>query len=208
MKKIFIYFILCSIGILCILLSFKCWFKENIDSKKITTTLQKKKQEQPVKTLNDLKQKGYRIIENQPFDVDLKNYPNCRFISTTVEVNGLFKVVFYLIDRNDNIIYRFPEFYGNSFGNIYSIKAVSFVDINNDNLRDIIIISEYMTGVGEQGAIPRPIANIYIQQDKYFITDLELNKKINTQNNNTTIENIIKYIKTHIRVQLERLTYI
>lgn len=199
-KKTFVYFILYVIGVLFILLFLKCSFKENLDSKEIIIIGEKKGQ---MENLKDLNQKGYVIIEDKSFNIDFANYPNSRFISGTIEANGLFKAVFYLVDRDENIIYKFPEFYGNHFGYIYDIKAVSINDINDDNLKDVIVIAEYMVGFGKKGIVPHSISGIYIQKDKGFITNIDLNKKINTQHDNKTIQGILRYIKKHINHDLK-----
>lgn len=143
--------------------------------------------------LQTLENNGLLPIKDQSFKVTFKNYPNCYFVSAKIQVDGPFHAKFYLVDDEQNVIYTFPEFYGNSYGHLDNIKAISFIDINNDNLQDIIILAEYLKGIGPQGMIPTPISSIYIQQNNGFISDLKINEMINKQNN-STISDILKIL--------------
>lgn len=142
------------------------------------------------KTITDLKQEGYKIIEDHSFDVNFKNYPNSKFISTRYKVKNLFKAFFFLTDGDGNIIYEFPEFYGNKYTEVENIIAVSFVDINEDSLEDILIVGECITGAGPEGVIPFPVPNIYIQKNNGF----ECNDKLNEDINKMVID-LIGYIE-------------
>lgn len=48
------------------------------------------------------------------------------------------------------------------------MRAISFGDANKDGLKDIIIIADFMSGVGRGAAIPFPVCNIYFQQENGF----------------------------------------
>ncbi|MBD3920899.1 hypothetical protein H8B09_19185 [Paenibacillus sp. PR3] len=72
------------------------------------------------------------------------------------EEDGPYKLFFYLTDDEGHVLYQLLDFYGNEMGSSSEVRAVSFQDVNNDNLKDIIIIAEYITGAGAEGAIPSP----------------------------------------------------
>lgn len=74
------------------------------------------------------------------------------------------------------------------------MAGVAFKDVNNDGLKDVIIIANYIKG---KGTDPFPIANIYFQlDDKSFTTVQSLNEEINGNGHNKTIHEVIQYVST------------
>ncbi|MBY9084332.1 hypothetical protein KIH86_08765, partial [Paenibacillus sp. HN-1] len=63
-------------------------------------------------------------------------------------------------------------------------------------MKDIIVIAEYITGAGPEGAIPRPICSIYFQKDKKFISDSLIDERINESHKNETIEMVLDFLKS------------
>src|SRR5690606_11720876 len=102
---------------------------------------------------------------------------------------------FYLSDNKGDILYEFPYFYGNDWPMFYDLKAISFKDVNDDGLEDILVIAEYISGVGEDGTIPIPVGSIYFQKDNNFISIPELDDKINDNQKNTTIDIMFQYAR-------------
>ena len=56
---------------------------------------------------------------------------------------------------------------------LWDVNAVAFEDVNTDGAGpDIVVIAEYMTGIGPTGAQPFPIATVFFNDgDDYFATD-------------------------------------
>lgn len=146
------------------------------------------------RTLNNLKDGGLVVIENQSFPVNIKNYGNVKFISGLKRENSNDNVNFYLTDDKNNVLYKFPEFYGNSKGMFKDISAISFTDVNNDGLKDIIIIADYSISL----ASPTTIGSIYFQKGKEFINNKALDDKINSSQNNKDIATVLKYAKENL----------
>ncbi|MNP57028.1 hypothetical protein D3C76_1518110 [compost metagenome] len=118
-----------------------------------------------------------------------------KFVSTVRNTKGLDQAYFFLLDSEDTILYEFPEFNGNNRGMLEAVKAVSFKDVNQDGYTDIVIIGEYITGVGAEGVVPFPVAGIYFQQpDHSFITRPELDEEINGKGHNRTLNDVIQYV--------------
>mgnify|MGYP001171407171 CR=1 FL=1 len=138
------------------------------------------------RTLDNLKDGGLQVIENQCFNVTLENYSKVKFISGLKREDANSNANFYLVDENNNVLYKFPDFYGNQKGMISDVKAVSFADVNGDGLKDAVIIADYNNGV---------ICSIYFQKGKEFINDKTLDDKINSSSNNKSISEAIKYAK-------------
>ena len=145
------------------------------------------------KTLDDLKYGGLQVIENQCFPVVLENYGNVKFISGLKQEGTDIIGVFYLVDSKNNVIYKFLDFYGNATGTFTNIKAISFTDVNNDGLKDIIIIANY-----KANEIPITICSIYFQKGKEFINDKSFDDKVNSSSNNKDIATVLKYAKENL----------
>ena len=164
---------------------------------------QNTKQKSNIENLNELKRKGLKVIEDQSFPVDLENWGKVRFVSSEFPIGGTSKLRFYLADSKDNILYTFPDFYGNQWSTFYEFKAVSFNDVNNDGFKDIVIIADFATGVGENGATPFHVGEIYFQKNKEFISLYDLDKQINSTNNNANIDMILKFSKGKVSKELK-----
>lgn len=165
------------------------------DPIKIETDLLANKEQK--ENLDSIQENGYRVIENQSFEVNLNNYGEVKFLSTKFIDNGNLKLQFFIMDNNNNILYKFPSFYGNQWSELFELKAISFRDVNNDNLTDIIIIAEFMTGIGKEGAIPFPIASIYFQNNNEFIALRELDDQINHSKMNETIDMVLTFCENN-----------
>ncbi|MDR7813176.1 hypothetical protein [Lacrimispora sp.] len=98
-------------------------------------------------------------------------------------------------------IYSFPYYGENNKTDTYaglfdSVESVGFRDVNNDNLKDIIVIINYITGAGPQGMVPRPRARIFLADKKEFLLAKDLIEDIteDIDEKDITIDNICKYL--------------
>ena len=136
-----------------------------------------------------------QIIENQSFSVSLENYGKVKFISGLKREDSNDNAVFYLIDNKNNVLYKYPDFYGNKKGMFNNIRAVSFTDVNKDGLKDVVIIADYRTG---SNSSTTPICSIYFQKGKEFISNENFDNKINVSSNNKDIASVLKYAKDNL----------
>ena len=139
--------------------------------------------------------KEFKSIKDQSFWVDLKNWGKVHFVSGLVHNEfEIRKVAFYIVDKQDNIIIKLPEFYGNTwvFDSIYDI---AFRDVNNDGLKDVIVVAMYIKGHGNNAATVFPVGGIYYRKDNKFINIPELDKKINDKKQNNNIDMILKFVE-------------
>ncbi len=137
----------------------------------------------------------FYIIKDQSFQVSFENWGEVTFVAGFGEGDfSLDSLYLYLADKNSNILYEFPYFYGN--GMMFSrIAAVSFEDVNEDGLKDVIVIAYYMTGAGPTGAEEFEVADVYFQKGKEFITLPEVADEINSIRQNDSIAKIVDYVK-------------
>lgn len=142
------------------------------------------------RTLKDLKSGGLQVIEEQCFNVKLQSYGNVKFISGVKREDGN-TVQFYLVDKNENVLYKFPNFYGNEKGMFKNISAVSFTDVNGDGLKDVVIAAKYSNGASDSVSI----GSIYFAEGKGFASDKKFDDKLNNSSSDSSIASIISYYK-------------
>jgi hypothetical protein len=135
-----------------------------------------------INTRNNVKNiKGFKPIENQSFVVDLNSWGSVKFVSGKLTAGN---VVFYLTNKNGDILYDFDE----TLPSNVDVKAVSFVDVNKDGLKDIIIIS-----AGNDSS--KQAAAVYLQKDDgSFTDDPKLDQEINASGNNKDIKTVTNYL--------------
>jgi hypothetical protein len=134
------------------------------------------------------------IITTQTFDAEFPHFGKVKFASYkgTGNVN---RFNFYFL-KGGVIEYQFADFYGNKQGWMADeIVAVAFKDLNNDNLKDVIIIANYMTGIGPDAAVPFPVIGVYINKTEYFDHYDALNSDINSDLSIKSVADVVKYFK-------------
>lgn len=143
--------------------------------------------------LINLKKNGLEVIENQSFAVELQNWGKVKFVTATLPTDPGQKLVFFLTDDEGEVLYSFSDFTDNPGWLLFEVQAVAFRDVNKDGLKDIIIIADYMTGVGKTGAIPFHQSKIYFQKEKEFVCIPELDEKINEGQENESIRTVMDF---------------
>lgn len=130
--------------------------------------------------------KGFAAIENQSFTVDLNSWGNVKFVSGKITGGNHIPTVFYLTNENGDILYSFED---TPFPYNVDVKAVSFQDVNKDELKDIIII------VTDNANSGKPISAVWLQNaDKKFICDTKLSQEMNESGKNKDIKTVTDYL--------------
>lgn len=133
--------------------------------------------------------KSFTLIENQTFMVDLNSWGNVKFVSGKLTAGNHIPVVFYLTNKDGDILYNFNA----TFPYSVDVKAVSFEDVNKDGLKDIIII----VADNYNGSSGGPIAAIYLQNaDGSFTNNYKLDQEINDSENNKDVGSVKNYLSS------------
>lgn len=139
------------------------------------------------------------LIPEQTFKADFRSFKDVMFASYNDYEVGPSKVHFYLL-RDDRIIFEFPDLYiASTSWSFESVKAVSFKDVNQDGLKDVIIIAEYVTGIGPTGMVPFLVKGIYFQKHNKFTSSDRVGELLSSEGNYMklkTISSIVKYLKS------------
>lgn len=135
--------------------------------------------------------KGFTLIENQTFMVDLNSWGNVKFVSGKLTAGNHIPVVFYLTNKDGDILYDFNATLPYSV----DVKAVSFEDVNKDGLKDIIII----VADNYDGSSGGPIATVYLQNaDGSFTNNYKLDREINDSENNIDVDSVKNYLSSEL----------
>lgn len=127
-------------------------------------------------------------IEGKSFMVDLNSWGSVKFVSGIDTGEKTKPVVFYLTDKNGNVLYEFSV----GYFTYADVGAVSFQDVNKDGLKDIIII---LNGKNPDDVYGRYKATINFQNsDGSFTHDSDLDKEINNSGNNKDIKAVTEYL--------------
>jgi len=122
-------------------------------------------------TLRQLTDRGFNVIKSQSFDVHLEKFGVVKFIPGYYTLAGQNYLMIYLINSDENILWNFQPMH--AYTNYISIKACSFMDINGDGFKDIIILADYVDNGGNENVAYVTDFNIYYQEAGYFIEDTE-----------------------------------
>jgi len=144
-------------------------------------------------TGNNLIGHELKVISNQSFETNFENWGKVKFISEIIDN----RLKFILKNENNQVLYIFPNFLVEGW-KFFQIRVVSFKDVNKDGLKDVILIADYATGIGKEGAIPFPICNIYFQEDKRFINLEKLDNEINNSMQNKDISSVLLFLKNKV----------
>ena len=136
-------------------------------------------------------------IADQSFPASFKYFENVEFATFSDYKNSPPSVNFYLM-RDSMTVYRFPDHYGNENWAFEDIIAVSFKDLNDDGLKDIIIMANYITGVGPSGMEPFKVIDVYFQFENGFQKNSLISENLNNEDNFELLKTI-KSIVIHVR---------
>lgn len=125
-----------------------------------------------------------------------------QFVSYLPTYETLWEDVSFVLAKDNQIIYYFPECYENnstendSVGMFDSVEAVGFQDIDGDGAKDVIVIINYVTGAGPQGMMPRKTIRIFSSQDNGFVIQHDLMDELmeNMNEDDISIPAICDYV--------------
>ncbi len=143
-----------------------------------------------------------RIISDQSFQTELEDWRDVRFVSYSPKEDSDFEDVSFYLMKDNKVVYSFPYYGENNKTDQYaglfdSVESVAFQDVNGDNLRDVIVIINYITGAGPQGMEPRPKVRIFLADKKDFILAKEMTDDVNdhVEEKDMSMDHILEYLK-------------
>lgn len=144
-----------------------------------------------------------RIIKDQTLPINLNNWGEVTFVTYGPKPGTDSEDASFYLMKDKKVVYAFPFYWENNktdeTGGLFdSVVSVGFRDVNHDNLKDVIIIINYITGAGPQGMVPRPRVRIFLADKKEFHLAKDLIDDItdHVEESDLTINRIDEYLKS------------
>lgn len=133
--------------------------------------------------------KEFSPMEDQSFMVELNSWGNVKFVTGKYNSPDYVPVGFYLTDKDGDILYQFDS----PITNYVDVNAISFKDVNQDGLKDIIAITSDDDNSKEA-------ATVFLQEsNSSFGNDPELDRDINASGNNKNVKSVTDYLITKFK---------
>lgn len=154
-----------------------------------------------IDTVEAITEKGFTVIENQVFPVQLKSYGEEELVFIPAIEEKLQRLSIFLADQEGNIVFRTDQLEANHripgalVQPVHGIAAVSFQDVDGDGRKDIIFIATCVNETGEYAGKPYKIGDVLFQGEGTFYRDYRVSDKINRFSMNKSIEVITAYVR-------------
>lgn len=154
-----------------------------------------------IETMEDIEARGYTIIEDQIFPVIFESFGETEVRFVPAMENRYHRLAVFLVDEEDNVLYKSNQLETNyrMIGQLdqptREIAAVSFIDVNHDELTDIVLITKCINDTGEYAGLPYKVGDVLFQGDNTFYRDWRISDKINRFSMNKSAKCIISFVR-------------
>ena len=121
-------------------------------------------------------------IKEQSFEATFKNFGKVEFASYAEYDHSPPRLNLYLL-QDGKALYELPDYFGNKSWAFDEVIAVAFKDLNYDNLKDIIVMTNYITGMGPSGMEPFRVIDVYFQKQDGFKQYEDISEELNDPKN-------------------------
>lgn len=150
---------------------------------------------------NDIAGRGFCVIEEQIFPIEMGQYGEVFFIPAFDEDYN--RLILLFADSEGKILYKTEQLETNSTerGKMVqpnqSISAVSFQDLNGDGLMDIVLITSCVNEEGSYAGKMYKVGDVLFQSKEGtgFYRDYRISDKINRFSMNKSIELIVSFVR-------------
>lgn len=161
-----------------------------------------------VENVSDIEENGFFVIEDQSFPVIFESFGEEEVTFLPVMDKEYSRMAVLIADSEGNILYKTNQLETNNrrLGELRQptkdIAAVSFQDLNEDGLTDIILITECETETGEYEGRVYKTGDVLFQQEGGFYRDWRISDKINRFSMNKSINFIVAYVRDDISTEV------
>ncbi len=154
-----------------------------------------------IRTTEDLEENGFFIMENQVFQEVFESFGEEPLTFMAAMDEKYNRVALFFADEDGNIIYKYNRLetnnrvLGQMKQNTEEIAAVSFVDLNGDEKKDIILITKCMNDSGEYSDKHYKIGDVLFQGKKNFYRDYRISETINRFGMNKSAKCVVSYVR-------------
>ncbi len=151
-------------------------------------------------TLTELKEHGFRIIEEQDYSRRFEKLGKLQVVPGTYRISEYDIFMIYLVDEQDNIVWCFQPM--KAYDNLYTLRGITGKDVDGDGMKDLVVLARY-TYEGPNGELMiQSDCAIYYQRTDGFYIDTEFSENyICTEED--TMEELIPKIRAFWGWQVE-----
>ena len=154
-----------------------------------------------IKSVSDIEKYGFRIVEEQVFQEVFESFGESPLTFIAAIHEDYNRLAVFLADDQEKIVYKNHQFetnnriLGQMEQNTRELAAVSFVDLNMDEKKDIVLITKCMNETGEYTDKMYKIGDVLFQADEWFYRDYRISDKINRFGMNKSAKCIVSFVK-------------
>lgn len=151
--------------------------------------------------VDDIEVKGFSIVEGQVFSEVFESFGESPLTFMAALDNTYNRMAVFLADESGKIVFKTNQLetnnriLGKMKQNTREIAAVSFVDLNGDNCKDIILITKCMNDEGEYEGHLYKIGDVLFQAEESFYRDYRISDKINRFGMNKSAKCIVSFVR-------------
>ncbi len=154
-----------------------------------------------IKTMDDMDEMGFEVIEKHVFPVLLESFGEKEVTFVPALEREYHRLALFITDAEGNILYKTNQLETN---NLYrgvlkqptkDIAAVSFQDANKDGLTDIILITKCVNDTGEYAGRAYKTGDVLFQREGGFYRDYRISDKLNRFSMNKSANCIAAFVR-------------
>ena len=163
---------------------------------------------QSVEMITDLEENGFRLLEDQVFDMPLQKLPEGETQETEDGVwfyaaldKRYHRLAVFIADDTGRILYKTDQleanycYPGEMRQPIEKLASVSFQDVDNDGDTDIILIAQCHNDRGAYQEESYKVGDVLFQEDGSFYRDYRISEKINRFDMNKNPGCILNFVR-------------
>lgn len=156
---------------------------------------------QAIETLEDIEEQGYEIIEDQSFPVALETFGEEEVFFYSVLEKEYHRLAVLVADKEGRVLYKTNQLEANykHLGRleqpVCGLAAVSFQDLDQDGLTDILLIADCMNADGSYAGRLYKVGDVLFQKDGQFYRDWRISDKLNRFSMNKSADVIAAYVR-------------
>lgn len=154
-----------------------------------------------IETVSDIEANGYETVENQSFPVVLESFGEEDVFFLPIIEKQYHRLAVLIADAEGRVLFKTNQLETNNrcLGQLEQptkdVAAVSFYDVNEDGLTDIILITNCENETGAYAGKSYKIGDVLFQRDQSFYRDWRISDKINRFSMNKSAKFIISYVQ-------------
>lgn len=156
---------------------------------------------QSIDTYDDISIMGYQIIEEQVFSEVFESFGEEPVLFIPAKDKWYNRIAVFIVDTNGCVLFKTNQLETN-----YQVKgimeqpteeiaAVSFIDVNQDNQKDIVLITKCKNSNELYKDKKYKVGDVLFQKEKEFYRDYRISEKINRFSMNKSAKCIISFVR-------------